>query len=113
MEDDIFLQQLYHELLEQEGYDVTVSAEGNDAEKKILSKKWSLVLLDVVLPGKDGFAIFNAVREKISFPLIFLTNLDGSQEDIKKLKKAHGYWIKSNMSPPEFITRVNTVFKSS
>lgn len=116
VEDDVFLQQLYQELLIQEGYDVTVSGEGNDAENKILSKVWDLVLLDVILPGKDGFSILDTIvkkMEKIPFPIIFLTNLDGNKDDKKNLEKARGYWIKSSMSPPEFTKRVNAIFKSS
>jgi DNA-binding response OmpR family regulator len=116
VEDDQFLQQLYQELLVQEGYEVTVSGEGNDAEDKIPSKKWDLVLLDIILPGKDGFTIFDAVAKKmktIPFPIVFLTNLDGNQDDKKKLEKARDYWIKSDMSPPEFVKRVNAIFTSS
>ena len=116
VEDDQFLQQLYQELLVQEGYGVTVSGEGNDAENKILSNKWDLVLLDIILPGKNGFDILDAVAKKmnrIPFPIVFLTNLDSNQDDKKKLERAQDYWIKSNMSPPEFTKRVNAIFKSS
>ncbi|MDA1060953.1 MAG: response regulator [bacterium] len=116
VEDDVFLQQLYLDLLTQEGYTITVSGEGNDAKEKIVRGTWDLVLLDVMLPGKDGFTILDEVikkMKKVSFPIIFLTNLNGSQEDKRELEKADNYWIKSDMSPPEFIKKVSAIFTSS
>lgn len=115
VEDDAFLQQLYTDLLKAEKYDVVTSEEGNDALAHIEKGGWDLVLLDVMLPGLTGFEIFEKAHEKLGdklkFPIVFMTNLDSSDDDKKKLQKASEFWIKSNMSPPEFVEKVKQIFK--
>ncbi|CAN5208784.1 hypothetical protein BH09PAT2_BH09PAT2_05170 [soil metagenome] len=114
IEDDIFLKQLYTDVLTQEGYEVDTADEGNIAIKKIQENKWDLILLDVLLPNMDGFHVLDHVKKgyaKLHCPVIFMTNLDSNDEDKEKLEKADGYWIKSEMSPPEFIEKVKNVIK--
>lgn len=114
IEDDAFLNQLYTDLLKQEEYEVTSLTDGNEGYKAISQQKWDLVLLDVMLPGMTGFEIFEQLMEKKLIkktPIIFMTNLDSSDEDKKALKQATDYWIKSNMTPPEFLEKVKTVLK--
>lgn len=115
VEDDAFLQQLYSDLLKAEHYEVDTSEEGNDGLAKIEKGGWDLVLLDVMLPGLTGFEIIAKAHEKmgenIKFPIVFMTNLDSSDDDKKKLQQASEYWIKSNMSPPEFIEKVKQILK--
>jgi len=112
VEDDAFLQQLYLELLTGEGFHATSSGDGREALKLIKSKSWDLILLDVMLPGLDGFQIVDELeksdKDKIS-KIVYLTNLDGNDDDLKKLKRAQSYLIKSDMSPPEFIEKVKAL----
>lgn len=112
VEDDEFLQQLYLELLVNEGFQTTASGDGTEALKLIKSKDWDLVLLDVMLPGLDGFQIMNELessdKEKIK-KIVYLTNLDRNDDDLKNLKKARDYLIKSDMSPPEFVKKVKVL----
>jgi len=113
VEDDSFLQSLYNDLLNGEGYNVTVSQDGAEALKLIQEKNWDLILLDIMLPHLTGFEILLKAKEAnkaLSNKTIFLTNLDASSEDITKLKAAHDYWIKSDMTPPEFIQKVSSFF---
>lgn len=114
VEDDQFLQQLYNDLLTQEGYSVKAVDNGNDALKEIEHGVWDLVLLDIMLPGMDGFTIFDKLvkdKKKPKCPIVFMTNLDGSENDKKKLGKADAYWIKSSMAPPDFIENVKKILK--
>lgn len=114
IEDDEFLHQLYTELLTGEGYAVTGIMDGKEAYEKIKENNWDVVLLDVMLPGMDGFEIMDRLhKEKISMkcPVIFLTNLDSTESDKKNLEKAQDHWTKSDMSPPEFVQKVKEVLK--
>lgn len=114
VEDDEFLHQLYSELLSAEGYAVTGTMDGTDAYEKMRDSKWDLILLDVMLPGMDGFEIMDRLlkeKAKLNCPVIFLTNLDSTESDKKNLEKAQGYWTKSDMSPPEFVQKVKEVLK--
>lgn len=114
IEDDTFLNQLYSDLLHKEKYDVTSIIDGIEGLKQILEKKWDLILLDVMLPSMNGFEIFEKVsaeKKDLKTPIIFMTNLDSSDDDKKSLKVATDFWIKSSMTPPEFIEKVKTVLK--
>ena len=112
VEDDAFLQQLYVELLTSAGFQTTSSGDGIEALELIKSKKWDLILLDVMLPGLDGFQIIDELeksdKDKIS-KIVYLTNLDGNDDDLEKLKKAQNFLIKSDMSPPEFVEKVKAL----
>lgn len=109
VEDDEFLNQLYSTLLTKEGYSVESLMNGKEALTTIEKGGWDLVLLDVVLPGMDGFEVLASLQKKPSCPLIFMTNLDGSEKDKEQLSQADGYWIKSNMTPPEFLDKVKKI----
>ncbi len=114
IEDDVFLNQLYTDLLKQGKYAVTSVTDGTEGYKQVSNGTWDLILLDVVLPGLTGFEIFQkATEEKLikNIPVIFMTNLDSSDDDKKALKQATDYWIKSNMTPPEFLDKVKAVLK--
>ena len=114
IEDDAFLNQLYTDLLKQEKYEVTSITDGKEGYQSISQGDWDLILLDVILPGMTGFEIFEKItKEKLikKTPIIFMTNLDSSDEDKKSLKQATDYWIKSNMTPPEFLAKVKEVLK--
>ncbi|MDO8260549.1 MAG: response regulator [Candidatus Magasanikbacteria bacterium] len=111
VEDDVFLKQLYSDLLTQEKYTFTSVDNGTDAYIEIKKGDWDLILLDVMLPGMTGFEIFNKIQEeKISIKkLVFMTNLDSSDKDRSSLEKADEYWIKSNMTPPDFLEKVKKI----
>lgn len=115
VEDDQFLHKLYKDMLIQEGYKVESAMDGKEAYEKIKNGGWDLVLLDVMLPGMDGFTIMNTLGKnnsfKKNFPVVYLTNLDNTKEinDIKKT--ADGYLVKSNLNPNEFLTEVKKYIK--
>lgn len=114
IEDDQFLHQLYSDLLRNEQYDVTGVVNGKEAYEEIKKNTWDLILLDVMLPGMDGFEILDALTEeniKLKCPVIYLTNLDASDSDKKKLAKAQDHWIKSDMEPPQFVEKVQALLK--
>ena len=115
MEDDPFLHKLYKDLLIGAGWRVDSAVEGDDALKKIKQGGWDLVLLDVMLPKMDGFAIMDRLKKdstfKKDFPIIFLSNLDSLPETNKAKEIADGYLIKSNMNPNEFLDEVKKILK--
>ena len=117
VEDDSFLQQLYKDLLLQEGYAVTTAGDGEKAFDLLVLNNWDLVLLDVILPKLSGFEILKKLTEeskiKLKCPVILMTNLDSTESDRSQLEQADDYWIKSSMSPPDFISKVHSILKGS
>ena len=115
IEDDAFLQQLYTDLLIGEGYEVKAVIDGTSGLEEIEKGHWDLILLDVMLPGMDGFTIVETLikdNKKPTCPLVFMTNLDSNDDDKKKLQMGDAYWIKSNMAPPDFIANVKDILQN-
>lgn len=112
VEDDQFLRDFYQELLASEGYMVDVAADGDIALNKIRSGGWNLVLLDIMLPKKDGLQILRDLKVQApsmsNGPILVLTNL-GHDTIINQAFElgASGYLIKSAMNPDEVLTEIH------
>lgn len=109
-EDDLFLREIYQEVLADEGFDVVVAVDGEDALSHLTRGGWDLVLLDDIMPKKNGIEVLEAVAAKeihtFAKKVVFLTNIDNSAE-IRKLESlSDGHWLKSNMTPPVLIKRI-------
>jgi DNA-binding response OmpR family regulator len=82
VEDEIKVARFVQQGLEAEGYEVEVAGDGKTGEKKARSDSFDLILLDVLLPKKNGFEILESLRkDKIRTPVIMLT-ARGTTEDI-------------------------------
>ncbi|MCD6233007.1 response regulator [bacterium] len=115
IEDDRFLRELMARKLEQVGYEVVESVDGEDGLKKVSQEKPDLVLLDLILPGIDGFEVLSKVKEKpelSAIPVIILSNL-GQREDIEKGLKlgAVDFLVKAHFTPNEIVDKVKHLLK--
>src|SRR5699024_7428165 len=72
--------------LQKEGYEVLIAHEGNEALDLILEEVPDLVLLDIMLPGKDGMEICREVRKKYDMPIIMLTAKDDEIDKVLGLE---------------------------
>src|SRR3990167_3844125 len=108
IEDDQFLRDFYQELLIAEGYQVEVAPDGEIALAKLSQGGWDLVLLDIMLPKKDGLQILQDIKDRPPAcavgPIVVLTNL-GHDTVINKafVLGAGGYLIKSALNPDEVL----------
>ncbi len=113
IEDDSFLRELMSEKLRNAGYNVIEAADGNEGLKKIQTEKPSLVLLDLILPGIDGFDLLREFRKelKIEVPIIVLSNL-GNKDDIDRVMAAgaNDYLIKAHFTPTDVLERIRKLF---
>lgn len=118
VEDDQFLREFYQELLQGEGYQVEVAADGEVALAKLREGGYSLVLLDIMLPKKDGLQILRDLKvqppQKNNGSIVILTNL-GQDAIIKEsfTLGAEGYLIKSALNPDEVLTEVKSYLNKS
>jgi len=115
IEDDKFLRELISQKLIKEGYNISEAVDGEEGIKKIKEEKPGLVLLDLILPGIDGFEVLTKMREDpslSSIPVIILSNL-GQKEDVEKGLKlgAADYLIKAHFTPGEIIDKIKAVMK--
>lgn len=106
IEDDVSIAEIERDYLELDGFVVEIAADGNVGLERGLSGEHSLILLDLMLPGMDGFAICRALREQIDVPILMVT---ARQEDIDKIRGlglgADDY-IEKPFSPSVLVARV-------
>lgn len=106
IEDDVAIAEIERDYLELDGFAVEIAADGNVGLECGLSGEHSLILLDLMLPGMDGFAICRALREQIDVPILMVT---ARQEDIDKIRGlglgADDY-IEKPFSPSVLVARV-------
>ena len=115
IEDDKFLRELIVRKLNEEGFDVSEAIDGEEGIKGIKEKKPDLILLDLILPGIDGFEVLSQIKsdsELSSIPVIIISNL-GQKEDIEKGMKlgAVDYLIKAHFDPNEIVEKIKTTLK--
>lgn len=115
IEDDKFLRELIAQKLVKEGYDIAEAVDGEKGVKAAKEEKPDLVLLDLVLPGIDGFEVLARIKgdsEIAQIPVIILSNL-GQKDDIEKGLKmgAADYLIKAHFTPAEIIEKIRIVLK--
>jgi len=117
VEDDKFLRDLITQKLIREGFNTIEAIDGEQGVKKIKETKPDLVLLDLILPGIDGFEVLAKVKEdpvSAEVPVIILSNL-GQKDDIEKGLKlgAADYLIKAHFTPGEVIEKIKEIIKQN
>jgi len=113
VEDDKFLRELIVRKLKEENYNVIEAIDGEDGLAKIKETKPDLVLLDLILPGIDGFELLSRVKEdpfSSQIPVIILSNL-GQRDDIEKGLRlgAVDFLVKAHFTPGEIIQKIKNV----
>ncbi len=113
VEDDSSMRDLLEEAFVHARFNVYISKDGEDAIDKIARYMPDVVLLDIILPKKDGFEVLKQIRENPSLksiPVILLTNLERS-EDVERALSfgATTYLVKSNYALREIVEKVKTL----
>lgn len=112
IEDEDVNRNLYQKLLEMEGYKVDTAVNGTQAYEKIKKGGYDLVLLDIILPEKNGVEVLEKLKQESSGAqpmqtIVFLTNLTGEEIIAKGVELgARGYLVKSDYDPEEFLNQI-------
>lgn len=117
VEDDLTLMEMYKMKFTEEGYEVLVSTNGADAIDQGKKELPDIVLLDIILPGMDGFAILEALKKDQktkAIPVILLSNL-GQDSDMEKGKKlgAVDYLVKANFTPTQVAEKIKGILHNT
>ena len=106
IEDEMPIAELEKDYLELSDFEVTIESDGIEGEKKALTGEYDLLILDVMLPGKDGYEICREFRQKFLAPVIMVS---AKKDDIDKI---HGLGLGADdymtkpFSPSELVARV-------
>lgn len=114
MEDDQFLAELLEKKLTAHNFDTERAVDAEESARVLKAKKIDCILLDIVLPGVDGFAILQQIKSDANLkdiPVLVLSNLGGAEEKEKSLKfGAKSFLVKAEHSPESIADNVEKVF---
>jgi len=110
VEDDIFLRKLYRDKLKREGFEFIEAINGVEGVNKIQNEKPDLIILDLMLPIKNGFDVLTEIKQDPKLkkiPVIILTNL-GQEDDIKEglALGANEYLVKTEIRLTEAVEKI-------
>ena len=113
VEDDRNIAGLLQMYLEKEGYAVTVAYDGGQGLQKFRSIKPDLVLLDLMMPVMDGWAVCRAIRGESQTPIIMLTAKGETEDKIQGLKTGADDYITKPFEMREVLARIEAVLRRS
>ncbi len=111
VEDDIGLQQLTQEYLQHNGLTVDVLSNGNDVMAQLESNMPDMMILDVMLPGKDGFSVCREIRGKYNFPILMLTAKGEDFDQVIGLELGADDYVIKPAEPRVLLARVNALLR--
>ena len=111
IEDETTLRELMRSQLERAGYEVTVASDGRRGLELARTGHPDLVLLDFLLPAKNGIEVLKALREDGNHTQVLVVSNSGNQDEVQELLRlgAHDYLVKANFTPDEVLAKVQEV----
>ncbi len=113
VDDEVPIQELIKFNLEQAGFDVELAGDGNQAIEMFERNKPDLIVLDLMLPGKDGYDVCKAIRKTSNTPIIMLTAKETELERVLGLELGADDYITKPFSPLELVARIKAVLRRS
>ncbi len=106
IEDDSAIAELERDYLEINGFDCEIAPRGTSGLEKALEKDYNLIIIDIMLPGMDGFEVIAELRRKKQTPVIFLSAKNSDIDKIRGLGLGADDYMTKPFSPGELVARV-------
>lgn len=106
-EDDMDISMVEEAYLESAGFETRIIADGAEVERVLEKEMFDLILLDLMLPGKNGYEICRAIRDKLDIPILMVTARTESVDKIRGLGLGADDYIAKPFDPAELVARVN------
>lgn len=111
IENDISIAELERDYLELNDFKCTIAEQGMEGLEKALNEDFELIIIDIMLPGMDGFEVLSKLREKKQTPVIMLSARNGDIDKIKGLGLGADDYMTKPFSPNELVARVKAHIK--
>ncbi len=110
IEDDIFLRKIYRDKLMRAGFEFIEAINGEEGLSKVISEKPDLILLDLILPRKNGFEVLTEIKSKKNLrriPVVILSNLAQEADKTRGLELgAADYLVKTDVTLAEVVEKI-------
>ncbi|HHQ4568821.1 TPA: response regulator, partial [Aeromonas hydrophila] len=111
VDDDLELTQLLTEILTLEGFQVTVAEDGEEGLQRLAEQHFNLVLLDVMMPKLNGFAMLARLRKTHDTPVLMLTARGDSQDRVNGLEAGADDYLAKPFDDRELLARVRAILR--
>jgi DNA-binding response OmpR family regulator len=108
IEDDPDIATLEKDYLEMDNFEVVIEKNGRKGMERALKEQFALILLDLMLPGKDGMTICRDIREKVDIPILMVTARIEDIDKIRGLGLGADDYITKPFAPAELVARVKS-----
>lgn len=113
IDDDAELSQLVTRFLEREGFAIHWVSGGAAGMEQALREEYSLILLDVMMPDSDGFAVLRRIRRESRTPVLMLTARGDTQDRIRGLEMGADDYLPKPFDPAELVARIRAILRRS
>ena len=111
IEDDPLQADVVHQLLEHHGFETVIAIDGAEGLRKLYEVQPDLVILDLMLPQMDGWAVCRRIREMSTVPIIIMTSRRSDEEKVKGLRMGADDYVVKPFNPQELVARVGAVLR--
>lgn len=111
VDDDDRLRDLLKRFLTREGHDVTTARDAAAARRLLSQMSFDLLVLDVMMPGEDGFSLLSGLRERITTPVILLTARGDAADRIDGLRRGADDYLGKPFEPEELGLRIGAILR--
>lgn len=116
IDDDLYIRELYQEILVSAGFIVSTAIDGEDGLQKLTTDEFDLILLDLMMPKIDGLGVLKALKQdlvkEISSPILLLSNMGKEPVIDEALKNGVAdYLVKSDINPDQLLSFIKKYLK--
>ncbi|MGO7544293.1 response regulator [Rhizobium leguminosarum] len=111
VDDDSRIRALLNRYLAENGFRVTVAADGAEAQRKLAGLDFDLIIMDVMMPGESGIDVTRGLRAIKNVPIIMLTALAESGNRIEGLEAGADDYLSKPFDPRELVLRINNILR--
>lgn len=116
IDDDLYIRELYQEILVSAGFSVSTAIDGEDGLQKLTTDEFDLILLDLMMPKIDGLGVLKALKQdlvkEISSPILLLSNMGKEPVIDEALKNGVAdYLVKSDINPDQLLSFIKKYLK--
>ena len=111
VDDDSSIRELIYTLLKKDGFDVLEAADADEAMSTLENEKADLLILDIMMPGKDGLDLCREIRSFCDLPILMLTAKGETCQKVRGLEAGADDYLAKPFDPAELIARIKALLR--